>query len=181
MSPGQAVEDWLRRMGRHPRGEPDGAPSATKLTGPPHPPVLSSLEIVKRRVIRQRQVHALTYRDTAGGSWFWIVRLIEDDEGSWRVCGGGGGGGEPAWDTPRINLAGSWGPYGLALGGRVAGTGSEQAASARLRLGETVLVDDVGRGVVLFVTSEPTADAVVSVELLARDGSVLWEEEMQLD
>lgn len=97
------------------------------------------MEIVKRRVAPGRQVLALAYEDTAGGRWFWIIRLIEDDKGAWRVCGGGGGSGDPQWDEPYINLAGSWGRYGLALGGRVSGPGTDGAASARLRIGETLL------------------------------------------
>jgi hypothetical protein len=37
--------------------------------------------------------------------------------------------------------------------GGVTGTGAERAASARLSIRDTVLVDDVRGGVVLFVTS----------------------------
>lgn len=139
------------------------------------------MEIVKRRVVPGRQVHALSYLDTAGSRWFWIIRLIEDDDGSWRVCGGGRGNGDPKGDKPYVNLAGSWGEYGLALGGRVTGSGAERAASARIRIGDRVVVDDVGHGVVLFVTSEPTAGASGIIELLAQDGSVLWCDELQLD
>jgi len=99
VTPDQAVGDWLRRMGELPASEAtSGVLSGTRLPRPPSPPALSSMEIVKRRVIPSRQVHALSYRDTAGGRWFWIIGLIEDDEGSWRVCGGGGGSGDPKWD-----------------------------------------------------------------------------------
>jgi hypothetical protein len=182
LTPDQAVQDWLRRM-----GELSAAKSADEvqdvvwLTRPPFPPVLSSMEIVKRRQVPGRKVQALAYQDTAGSPWFWIIRLIEDEDGSWRVCGGGGGSGDPQWDRPCINLAGSWGEYGLALGGRVTGTGAEQAASARLGIRDAVLVDDVGGGVVLFVTSEPTAGSRATIELLARDGSILWRDGIELD
>ena len=183
MTPEQAVEDWLRRMGEVSTSEPaGGVPSGTRLTRSPNPAVLSSMKFVKRRTIPGRQVHALSYSDTAAGDkWFWIMRLIEDAEGSWRVCGGGGGSGEsPEREAPWINLAGSWGKYGLALGGRVAGRGADRAASARLRIGDSVFVDDVRNGVVTFVTSDPTA-GTAAIELLAQDGSILWGDDVQLD
>jgi hypothetical protein len=44
-----------------------------------------------------------------------------------------------------------------------------------------VLVDEIGGGVVLFVTSEPTAGSRATIELLAGDGSVLWRDEIELD
>lgn len=97
------------------------------------------------------------------------------------MCGGGGGNGDPQWRKPCVNLAGSWGQYGLALGGRVAGPGAERAASARLRVGDTLLVDETNQDVVLFVTSEPSAGAIAIVELLAQDGSILWRDELELD
>ena len=50
---------------------------------------------------------------------------------------GGGGGGNPRFDKPYVNLAGSWGRYGLALGGWV--SGGDPAASARLTWEETLL------------------------------------------
>lgn len=84
-----------------------------------------------------------------------------------------------AW--PYVNLAGSSGRFGLALGGQVSGRGTERAASARLRIGETLLTDDTDQHVVLFVTSEPVAAAIATVELLAQDGSVLWRDELGLD
>lgn len=182
MTPELAVQDWLRRMGELSAKPPtDVGPSGSQLTRPQFPPVLASMEIVKRRVVPGRQVVALTYQDTGDGRWFWIIRLIENDEGSWRVCGGGGGSGDPQWDEPYINLGGSWGPYGLALGGRVSGAGTERAASARLRIGETLLVDDTDEGVVLFVTSEPAAGVIATIELMARNGSALWSDELELD
>jgi hypothetical protein len=182
VTPDQAVRDWMRRMGevstaRYPDEGQDGA----TLTHPPFPPVLSSMDVLKRREAPGRQVHALAYEDAAGQSWFWIVRVIEDESGSWRVCGGGGGSGDPRWERPVINYAGCWGKDGLALGGRVTGIGAEQAASARLSIRDTVLVDDVGGGVALFVTAEPTAGSRATIELLARDGSVLWRDEVELD
>lgn len=163
MTPELAVQDWLRRMGELSAKPPtDIGPSGNQPTRPQFPPVLSSMEIVKRRGVPGRQVVALTYQDTGDGRWFWIIRLIENAQGSWRVCGGGGGSGNPQWDEPYINLAGSWGTFGLALGGRVSGAGTERAASARLRLGETVLVDDTDRDVVLFVTSEPAVGVIAT-------------------
>jgi hypothetical protein len=180
--PDQAIEDWLRRMGEHSARQAAGRiPGGTRLTRPPFPPVLSSMEILKRKGVPGRQVVALAYRDTDGGRWSWIIRLIEDDEGSWRVCGGGGGSGDPQWDEPYVNLASSWGRYGLALGGQISGRGTERAASALLRIGETLLTDDTDQDVVLFVTSEPASGAIAKVELLAQDGSVLWRDELELD
>lgn len=182
MTPELAVKEWLHRMGELSAKPPtDVGLSGTQLTRAPFPPVLSSMEFVKRRAVPGRQVVALTYRDTGDGRWFWIIRLIESDQGSWRVCGGGGGSGDPQWDEPYINLAGSWGTYALALGGRVSGSGTERAAFARLRIGETLLVDDTDEGVVLFVTSEPAACVIATIELMARDGSVLWSDELELD
>ncbi len=60
----------------------------------------------------------------------------------------------------------------------MAGSGSERAASARLRTKGTVLVDDVDQGVVLFVTSRPTADSSAVIELLAGDESILWQDDL---
>jgi hypothetical protein len=137
------------------------------------------MEIVKRRAIPRRQVVALTYRDTADEPWSWIIRLAQDDDGSWRVCGGGGGQGNPRLDKPYVNLAGSWGEFGLALGGWV--SGGEPGASGRLTWGEMLLADDTDRDVVLFVTSEPAVGAKAIVELLAADGSVLWKDRLELD
>jgi hypothetical protein len=163
----------------------DEVADGARLTHPPFPPVLSSMEVLKRREAPGRHVHALAYEDAAGSPWFWIVRLIEDDSGSWRVCGGGGGSGgaqgEPQRRYPWINYAGCWGRDGLALGGRVTGAGAGRAAAARLSIRDTVLVDDVGGGVVLFVTSKPAAGSRATIELLARDGSVLWRDEVALD
>ena len=185
VAPERAVEDWLRRMGEVFASESTGGePSSRRLTPQPSPPVLSSMELLKRRAIPGRQVHALTYRDIAGNPWFWIIRLIEVDDGSWRVCGGGGGGGSgelPGREAPWINFAACWGEFGLALGGRVVGSGTELGTSARLRLADMVLVDDVESGVVLFVTSEPTEGSTAIVELLASDGSVLWSDVVELD
>lgn len=178
MTPEEAIQDWLRRMGDSASESADAAPSGSGLIRPT-PAVMSSMAIVKRRAIPGRQVVALTYRDTADEPWSWIIRLIEDDEGSWRVCGGGGGGGNPRFDKPLINLAGSWGRYGLALGGWVSGGGP--AASARFTWGEMLLEDDTDRDVVLFVTSEPAVGATATVELLAADGSVLWRDDFELD
>jgi hypothetical protein len=178
MTPERAIRDWLRRMGDSASEPARAEPSVSGLTRP-SPPVVSSMEIVKRRVISGRQVVALTYRDTADQPWSWIIRLVQDDDGSWRVCGGGGGGGNPRLDKPYVNLAGSWGRYGLALGGWVSGGGP--AATARLTWRETLLEDDTDRDVVLFVTSEPAVGAKAIVELLAGDGSVLWRDELALD
>jgi hypothetical protein len=157
LTPELAIEDWLRRMAEvsaiSTKGE---VPDVHLPTRPPFPPVLSSTEVVKRREIPGRQVHALAYEDTAGSPWFWIVRLVQVENGSWLVCGGGGGRGDAQGDPERsypwINYAGCWGKDGLALGGWVVGTGAERAASARLSMRDAVLVDDVDWGVVLFVT-----------------------------
>jgi hypothetical protein len=182
MTPQQAVEDWVRRIAEQTTPEqavdaPGGAMEAR-----PAPPVLERMEIVRHRDIPGRQIHALTYRDVAGDRWSWIVRLIQDDEGSWRVCGGGGGiGNGPERDGPWINLAGCWGEHGLAIGGWVADPGAMRAASARLRTGDEVQADDVEHGVVLFVTSERVAASAAIVELLAPDGSILWRDELELD
>jgi hypothetical protein len=159
----------------------DEVPGDARLAHPPFPPVLSSMQILKRREAPGRQVLAVAYEDAGGNPWFWIVRLIEDETGSWRVCGGGGGSGDPHWDQPVINYAGCWGKDGLALGGRVTGTGAERAASARLSIRDAVLDDDVGGGVVLFVTAVPTAGSRATIELLAGDSSVLWRDEVELD
>jgi hypothetical protein len=182
MTPDQAVRDWLRRMGEaSTTTSADEFPDGAGLTHPPFPPVFSSMQILKRREAPRREVLAVAYEDTAGNPWFWIVRLIEDATGSWRACGGGGGSGDPHWDHPVINYAGCWDKDGLALGGRVTGTGAERAASARLSIRDAVLDDDVGGGVVLFVTAEPTAGPRAIIELLAEDGSVLWRDELELD
>lgn len=183
LTPEQAVAEWLRRMVEASQPEPDGEEPDVSLGGPPPPaPVLASLEVIRRRAIPGRQVAALTFRDSAGDRWWWTIRLIEDADGSWWVCGGGGGSGDnPERDAPWINYAGCWGEYGLALGGPVAGLGAERAASARLRIGDRVLVDDVDRGVVLFVTSAGEARSTAVVELLAGDRSILWRDELQLD
>ena len=178
----QAVRDWLRNMSEvSTTTSADVVPDSAALTNPPFPPVLASMEVLKRRKTRGRQVVACAYEDAGGNPWFWIVRLVEDEAGSWRVCGGGGGSGDPHFDRPVINYAGCWGRDGLALGGRVTGTGADRAASARLSIRDTELVDDVGGGVVLFVTSEPTARSRATIELLASDGSALWHEELELD
>ncbi len=183
--PDQAVRDWLGRM-----DDVSTATSSDEVPDSPRghqpvPPVLSSLRVLKRREAPGRQVHALAYEDAACDPWSWIVRLIEDENGSWRVCGGGGGSGgargNPERPYPWINYAGCWGKYGLPLGGRVTGTGAERAESARLLIRDTVLVDDVDGGVVLFVTSEPTAGSRATIELQAGDGSVLWRDELELD
>lgn len=181
VTPDQAVRDWLRKMSEVPRTSVGVVPDSAGLTNPPFPPVPSTMEVLKRRQALGRQVYALTYEDAGGHPWFWITRLVEDKAGSWRVCGGGGGSGDPHFDRPMINYAGCWGKDGLALGGRVTGTGADRAASARLSIGDTVLVDDVGGGVVLFVTSEPTAGSRATIELLAGDGSALWRDELELD
>jgi hypothetical protein len=174
ITPEQAVEAWLRRMSEASRSERSGEV-------PPPAPVHSSLQILKRRTIRGRQAQALSYRDTTGNPWFWIIRLVEDDDGSWRVLGGGGGSGDaPKREEPWINLAGCWGEHGLALGGRVAGRGPFRGSSARLRIGRTVLTNDTEHDVVLFVTSKPVARSTANVELLTRDGSILWRDELRL-
>jgi hypothetical protein len=177
MTPEQAIRDWLRRMGDSASEPASSAPSGSELTRPT-PPVLSSMEIVKRRAIPGREVVALTYRDTADKPWSWIIGLIQDDDGSWRVCGGGGGGGNPRFGKPYVNLAGSWGKDGLALGGWV--SGGESAASARLTWDELLIEDDTDRDVVLFVASEPAVGAKSIIELLAADESVLWRDELEL-
>lgn len=178
----QAVRDWLRDMSEISTTSADVvSDGAAALTNPPFPPVLSSMEVLKRREAHGRQVHAVAYEDAGGNPWFWIVGLVEDEAGSWRVCGGGGGSGDPYFDRPVINYAGCWGKDGLALGGRVTGAGADRAASARLSIRDTELVDDVGGGVVLFVTSEPTAGSRATIELLASDGSALWHEQLELD
>jgi hypothetical protein len=182
VTPDQAVRDWLRKMSEVPTTtSADVGPDGPGLTTPPFPPVLSSMEVLKHRKGDARQVYAVAYEDAGGNPWFWIVRLIEDEAGSWRVCGGGGGSEDPHFDSPVINYAGCWGNDGLALGGRVTGTGAERACSARLSIRDTVLVDDVGGGVVLFVTSEPTAGSRATMELLAGDGSCLWRDVLELD
>lgn len=178
----QAVREWLRKMSEVPTTtSADVAPDSAGLMNPPFPPVLSTMEVVKRRDAHGRQVFALAYEDAGANPWFWIIRLIEHEAGSWRVCGGGGGSGNPHFDRPVINYAGCWGKDGLALGGRVTGTGAERASSARLSIRDKVLVDDVDGGVVLFVTSEPTAGSRATIELLAGDGLALWREELELD
>jgi hypothetical protein len=186
VTPDQAVRDWLRKMGEVSTAmSAEEAAGGAGLTHPPSPPALSSMRILKRRETSGRQVHALAYEDAAGSPWFWIIRLIEDDIGSWRVCGGGGGNGSPEGDPQLpfawINFAGCWGRDGLALGGRVLGAGTEQAASARLSIRDTVLIDDVDTGIALFVTSEPTEGSRATIELLARDQSVLWRDDFELD
>jgi hypothetical protein len=159
----------------------DRVPGRVRLTNPPSPPVLSSMKVLKRGEAHGRRVYALAYEDAEGNPWFWIVRLIEDENGSWRVCGDGGGMGDPQFDRPVINYTGCWGKEGLALGGRVTGAGADRAASARLSIRDEVLVDDVGGGVVLFATSEPTEGSRATIELLAGDGSILWRDELELD
>jgi hypothetical protein len=185
VTPDQAVRDWLRRMGEVSTTSAGEIPRDAGVKAPPFPRAISSLEVLKRREAPGRQVQALVYEDAAGSPWFWIVRLIEDDDGSWGVCGGGGGTdgpqGAPQRPYPWINYAGCWGEDGLALGGRVAGTGADQAASARLSIRDTVLVDDVDGGIALFVTAEPYVSSPATIELLAVDGSVLWRDELELD
>jgi hypothetical protein len=182
VTPDQAVRDWLRKMGEVSTATPADLVNDVAQFAP-FPPVVASMELLKRREAPGRQVHALAYEDAAGSSWFWIVRLIEDDSGSWRVCGGGGGDaqGEPERPYPWISYAGCWDKDGLALGGWVTGGGAERVAAARLSIRETVLVDDVGGGVGLFVTSTPTAGSRATIELLAGDDSVLWRDELELD
>jgi len=179
MKPRQAVEEWLSAMGGASRSEL-AAREPGRVGPPPFPPVLSSMKILKRRAIPGRQIHAVAYHDTVGTPWFWVVRLIEEDDDSWQVRGGGGGSGpSPERGMPWINYAGCWGKDGLAVGGRVAGSGA--ATSARLRMGDAILVDDIRNGVVLFVTSEPTAGSDAIIELLTEDGSILWQDQFELD
>ena len=142
----QAVRDWLRDMSEISTTSADVVPESAGLTNSPFPPVLSSMEVLKRREAHGRQVVAVAYEDAGGNPWFWIIRLVKDEAGSWRVCGGGGGSGDPQFDRPVINYAGCWDRDGLALGGRVTGTGADRAASARLSIRATELVDDVGWG-----------------------------------
>lgn len=178
MTPEEAIRGWLRRMADS-AGEPVDAAASGSVPTRRTPPALPSMTIVKRRAIPGRQVVALTYRDTADMPWSWIIRLIQEDDGSWRECGGGGGAGNPRFDRPYVNLAGSWGKDGLALGGWV--SGGEPGARGRLTWGEVRIEDDTDRDVVLFVTSEPAAGATAIVELLAADRSVLWRDELELD
>jgi len=148
VTPDQAVRDRLRKMSELSTATlADEVPGSARLTRPLFPPVLSSAEFLKRREAPGWQVQALAYEDTAGSPWFWIVRLIEDDSGS-GVCVAGAAEAAARKATlnvpiPRINYAGCWGGHGLALGGRVTGTGAEQATSARLSIRDAVLIDEV--------------------------------------
>ncbi len=56
VTPDQAVQDWLLRMGELSTAKSAGeVPDLARLTRPPFPPVLSSMEIVKRREAPSRE------------------------------------------------------------------------------------------------------------------------------
>ena len=74
-------------------------------------------------------------------------------------------------DVLRVDLAGSWGPDGLALGGRVSGPRAEDVAVVELG----ALRDTVDDGIVLFLSDHPALGGHGGARLLAADGTLLAE------
>ena len=174
-----AIVAWLERIGGTPVSAPD---AAGWVVGPAsaarHPYDLKSLDLVKCRVGRKVEIHALTCGDITGATFRWTLTLQELDDG-WTVqSGGGSGGGSGAptdWNKPRANLSWSWGSNLVTAGGWVEGAGSGQVTKVRIRAGEWVQEDSVERGVVLFIAEAaelPIEQPVI--ELYAADGSAAW-------
>ena len=120
----------------------------------------STIRFLKERSVGGKQLHAVAFQTIAGHSRHFVIGVVHDRTGAWEVSGmAGGGGSDPHRDRPWVNFAG-WGwPGGFSGGGRVVGSGCEEATRVRLRFKNGVeLEDTVDDGLVLFI-----ADRVVKV------------------
>src|SRR6185437_2802931 len=115
------------------------------------------------------------YRDLHGDTWNFVFFLRRNDEGRWQMESGGGGSGAPVVRSyPSLNLAASWGQFGMWAGGQVSDLGTG-VTRARLRGPDGLVVEDtIAAGCALFMTDRPVNDpSVLEAELFNQAGDLV--------
>ena len=60
----------------------------------------STIRFLKERTLLQRQVHAVTFEDETGHTWYFVCFVAQDAQGHWHFEMGGGGGGGTGRRSP---------------------------------------------------------------------------------
>src|SRR5579871_3783292 len=87
----------------------------------------ATIRFHKERSVAHRQLHAVSFEDSAGRAMHFVCCVAQDEQGHWRFAGGGGGGGRfddpeqhsPPRPHPWANLAGGGSDARFWAGGRV--------------------------------------------------------------
>jgi hypothetical protein len=181
--PEQAIVDHLARpAGRFQGGppSPSGWRSGVVVGGNMVKADLDTIRFVKFREAGLRRLYFVTFMgsiselglpEPLGHSY--VFPVTRGDAGSWVTSGGAGGGGpSPTRGVPWINLAGGGWPSRFYAGGVVETAGAPVAA-VELRFADgTVLTDDIGEGVALFITDGPVTLPATVMLLDGNGGTV---------
>ncbi|MGH2410459.1 MAG: hypothetical protein ACRDGS_08845, partial [Chloroflexota bacterium] len=135
----------------------------------------ASVRFVRAVAAPGRYLQAVEYTDLHGDAWHYVFYLRQNGDGRWTMeSGGGGGGGLVTRPYPSLNLAASWGQFGMWAGGRVSDLGTG-VTRARLRGPDGLVVEDtITDGYALFMTDRPVPDpSVLEAELYNAAGDLV--------
>ena len=159
-------------VGRQAGSEVPARPTAHVVRGGVATADPASIRFVKGRGTDERQLFAVTFDDQDNRSWFSLVAVERDSDGSWVPHGVAGGSGEiPQRSSPWLNLAGQWGQGRLYAGGQIHTAGAT-LRTVRLTLADgTELEADAERNVALFISHH--AEPPTRVAIYGDDGLLL--------
>jgi len=135
--------------------------------------------LLKERSILHRQVHAVTFVDGTGQSYYFICFVTQDAQGNWHfeMGGGGGHGGDcqdhPGRPHPWANLAGGGWDDRFWAGGEIYDDGFHVECVRLIGSNGQGVEDTVDEtGYVIFVTDQKM-HVPVQVELYNRAGDLV--------
>ena len=122
-----------------------------------------------------RMLQVVDYTDPHGQSRHFVFYLRQEEDGSWSVHGGGGGsGGVVIRPYPWLNLAASWGDFGMWAGGYVSDNGTGVTRARLIGPDNLLMEDTIAEGRALFMTEHPVHDlAPITAELFNGSGELV--------
>jgi hypothetical protein len=121
-----------------------------------------------------RRLQVVDYKDQHGRPWHFVLFLRQEEDGRWRVHGGGGGGGDMLIRPyPWVNLAASWGDFGMWAGGYLSDNGMGVTRARLIGPDNLVIEDTIAEGHALFMTEHPVHYLAPIVAELFNDSGEL--------
>src|SRR3954451_12666459 len=109
-APEQALVAWLERPRSRVR-QPRSDAGSVSFGPPAFEADVASLRIEKERATEHRRLYAISFRETSGARWNWILPVEPQLDGTWRVVGGcGAGGARPVLGAYLSVRALAWSP-----------------------------------------------------------------------
>jgi hypothetical protein len=134
----------------------------------------ADIQFGRSKAATGRRLQVVDYMGANGHRWHFVLFLRQEEDGRWRVHGGGGGGGDMLIRPyPWVNLAASWGDFGMWAGGYLSDNGMGVTRARLIGPDNLVIEDTIAEGHALFMTEHPVHDLAPIVAELFNDSGEL--------